>query len=86
MDIKDMVSGGKKATFLFYQQNELWYMTECGFKFPVPIEDIGEAIVHSTEKAMLLMRYIRKHIALIEAAKAKHIEEFGDSLPFLGNV
>ena len=70
-----MVSNGKKATFLYYQYGELWYMTECGFKFPVPITDIGDAIVHNTEKAMLLMRYIRKHISMIEAAKQQHKEE-----------
>lgn len=81
-----MVSNGKKATFLCYQQNELWYMTECGFKFPVPIEDIGEAIVHSSEKAMLLMRFIRKHINMLEAARKKHEEEFGTDLPFIEPV
>lgn len=69
MNIKDMVSGGKKVQFMFYRQKELWYKTECGFEFPVPIEDTGDGVFLNEDKAMLFMRYIRKHIALIEEAK-----------------
>lgn len=42
MNIKDLVKDGKKVSFLFYQKGELWYETECGFKFSVPIEDTGD--------------------------------------------
>lgn len=70
--IKDMVAGGKKVTFVHYRQNELWYTTECGFEFPVPIEDIGDATFMASEKAMLLMRYIRKHIEFLNKAKAEN--------------
>ncbi len=30
------------------------------YQFPVPLTDIGDATLEATEKAMLLMRYIRK--------------------------
>lgn len=70
MNIKDMVSGGKLATFINYRHKELWYKTECGFEFPVPIEDVGDATFNATEKAMLLMRYIRKHIETIKSGMA----------------
>lgn len=43
-NIKDMVSGGKKVRFLAYRQKELWYTTECGFDFPVPIDDTGDGV------------------------------------------
>lgn len=66
MNIKDMVKDNKKVVFTNYRKGNLWYVTECGFEFPVPIEDVGDAIFNSEEKAMLLMRYIRKHIKLIE--------------------
>ena len=36
MNIKEMVSNGKKVTFTRYQKNNLWYITETGFEFPVP--------------------------------------------------
>jgi hypothetical protein len=64
--IKDMVRDGKRVKFTHYRLNELWYETECGFAFPVPIEDCGDATFLVEDKAMLFMRYIRKHLANIE--------------------
>lgn len=69
MSIKDMVSGNKVVKFQRYQNKELWYVTECGFEFPVPIEDTGEAAFVAQDKALLFMRWIRKHLASIESAK-----------------
>ena len=68
-NIKDMIKN-KKVTFVKYTKQELIYTTECGFEFPVPIADTGEGVFLDTDKAMLFMRYIRKHIAFIEAARA----------------
>ncbi len=70
-NIKDMVKD-KKVTFVRYRRLELWYTTECGFEFPVPIEDTGDADFFAEEKAMLYMRYIRKHIKVAEAARIEH--------------
>jgi hypothetical protein len=41
--IKDMVKDGKRVRFVCYRAQTLYYTTECGFEFPVPIEDIGDA-------------------------------------------
>ena len=68
--IIDMVKD-KKVTFVRYRRLELWYTTECGFEFPVPIEDTGDADFYAEEKAMLYMRYIRKHIKVVTDAKAE---------------
>ncbi len=68
-NIKDMVKD-KKVTFVRYQSNELFYVTECGFEFPVPISDTGDAAFLAEDKAMLFMRYIRKHVAYLEEAMA----------------
>ena len=65
-DIKDMVRDSKKVTFEFYRQKELWYKTECGFEFPVPIDDAGNGVFLNEDKAMLFMRYIRKQIEAIK--------------------
>lgn len=65
-DIKDMVRNNKKVTFIFYRQKELWYKTECGFEFPVPIDDTGNGVFLNEDKAMMFMRYIRKHIETIK--------------------
>ncbi len=70
--IKDMVKDGKKVVFIRFKEGELWYRTECGFEFPVPVEDTGTATFLPEDKAMLFMRYIRKHIAFLDAAKTEH--------------
>lgn len=68
-DIKNMIVGGKMVTFAYYKQKELWYTTECGFEFPVPINDTGDATFLNTDKAILFMRWIRQHINSIEAGR-----------------
>lgn len=69
MSIKEMVKGGKRVKFVHYRAKELIYETECGFQFPVPISDCGEATFLAEDKAMLFMRYIRKQLKLLEEAK-----------------
>jgi len=69
MDIKAMVGGGRKVRFRSYREREFWYETECGFIFPVPLDDVGGAEMLAQDKAILFMRYIRKHAALIEGAR-----------------
>jgi len=64
--IKNEVSGGKTVKFIYYRAQELWYETESGFKFPVPISDIGEATFLAQDRAILFMRYIRKYAEQIQ--------------------
>lgn len=66
MNIKDMVKDGKKVVFKRYVNDTLIYSTECGFEFPVPVEDTGDGAFLSEDKAMFLMRYIRKEIDRIK--------------------
>ncbi len=68
MNIKEMIQN-KQVKFVRYQNQELWYSTECGFEFPVPISDTGEASFMNQDKALLFMRWIRKHIEHINQAK-----------------
>lgn len=71
MTIKEMVKN-KTAKFSYYKKENLWYCTDDGFEFPVPISDIGDGIFQSSEKAMTLMRYIRIHLANIENGKEQN--------------
>ncbi len=57
--ITDMVRDNKKARFTHYRDGELWYETECGFRFPVPISDAKGAAFVAEDKAIYLMRWIR---------------------------
>ncbi len=68
MNIKDIVKD-QNAHFVFYRDQSLFYETDNGFQFSVPISDAGSATINREEKAIMLMRYIRKHIARTESAR-----------------
>ena len=51
----------QQVHFSFFRDNEIWYETDKGFVFPVPIKDVGTATFLRDDKAILLMRYIRKY-------------------------
>jgi hypothetical protein len=64
--IKEMVQNKQKVRFQFYRDGQLWYATECGFEFPVPIAEAGTATFFSEDKAILFMRYIRRHMEFLK--------------------
>jgi len=60
--VKEIVKDNE-VFFSHYRAGHLYYNVCVEAKiymFPVPIEDIGDATFSVTEKAMLLMRYVRK--------------------------
>lgn len=67
--IKDLVGNGNMVSFLHYRKGQLWYVTDCGFEFPVPIDDVGDATFLAKDKAIIMMRYIRKHLTTISEGK-----------------
>jgi len=69
LTLKEMVSNNKKVRFVFYRDSALHYETEDGFIFPVPIDDASSATFGAEEKAMLMMRYIRKQLKALHMAK-----------------
>jgi len=65
-DIKELVKD-RKVFFDFYRDHELWYRVEgTNFKFPVSIEEAEGGNFNGIDKAILYMRYIRKHLKSIE--------------------
>lgn len=69
--LKELVGNGRTVHFIHYRQNELWYATDNGFEFPVPIADTGDGVFLNQDKAILFMRYIRKHLANIEEGRTQ---------------
>lgn len=59
----------KTARFVHYRDGHFMYETEDGFQFPVPIDDIGTATLLAEDKAVFFMRWIRRHLEVIELAK-----------------
>ncbi|MCF7823655.1 MAG: hypothetical protein K9N35_05735 [Candidatus Marinimicrobia bacterium] len=77
MKLKDMVNRGQKVRISSYSSGNLWYITENGFEFPVPVHDrkeVGNATFMAEDKAIYFMRYIRKHIQFLEDAKAQALK------------
>jgi hypothetical protein len=69
MKIKELVKD-KNVEFIHYCDGNLWYeVIGTGFTFPVPIADIGNATFLAKDKAMLFMRYIRKHLEVLMEAE-----------------
>jgi hypothetical protein len=74
--LKSYVASGNRVQFVMYRKGELFYRVEAfdkevdGFEFPVPIEDVGDGVFLREDKAMLFMRYIRKHLESIASEKA----------------
>jgi len=74
MKIKEIVRDDNMAQFCYYHDGNLWYeviytnddMDIKKILFPVPVSDIGNATFNVVERAMLMMRYIRKHLKTIE--------------------
>lgn len=65
--IKDYIKGN--VQFIYYRNKELWYSTNNGFKFPIPIEDCGDAMFLREDKGILYMRWIKKQLQMIEKEK-----------------
>jgi hypothetical protein len=61
--ITDHVRGTSR--FLYFRAGNLWYQTDTGIEFPVPVEDTDGATFEAEHKSLTLMRWIRKHMALI---------------------
>jgi hypothetical protein len=68
--LKEMVQDGQLVNFVHFREGELWYRTACGFDFPVPVSDVGSATMLASDKALLFMRYIRKHRDMLALARA----------------
>lgn len=67
MNVKDVVANGARARFSHYRKGNLIYVADNGLEFPVPVADCGDASFPAEIKAITLMRYIRKHLADLEA-------------------
>lgn len=62
MKLSQIVKRGVMADFMFYRDGKLWYRTETGYAFAVPVSDTGTATFLPRDKAVFFMRWIRKSL------------------------
>lgn len=79
LTLKDHIKG--QVNFLEYRQGNLWYRCETGFEFPVPVDDCGEASFKVEDKALLFMRYIRRHLQTVNDAPLIETCQMTDYMP-----
>jgi len=60
LTIKDHIKGN--AYFQYYRKGDLYYRTDSGLDFRVPIADTGDGTFLKEDRAITLMRYIRKEL------------------------
>jgi hypothetical protein len=79
--LKDLVAKGKVVRFLALMAESLWYETEDGFAFPVPLSETTGATFLAEDKALMYMRFIRKYLPVasgLERGLAKSVASAGD--------
>ena len=73
MTVKELVKN-QRVRFTHYFDGDLWYeVIGKDFDFPVPIKDIGIATFNAEDKAILFMRYIRKHMSLLDSGISRSL-------------
>jgi hypothetical protein len=60
--LKDHVTENKKVFFQYYSDGILYYKTELGLLFEVPVADTGRGIFNAEDKALNFMRWIRPQL------------------------
>lgn len=71
--IKECVKGVVK--FTHFQSQNLWYVCENGFTFPVPVDDTGDGMFLPEDKGLFFMRYIRLHLKYLASAKEENADD-----------
>jgi hypothetical protein len=68
--LKDLVSKGKTVRFVALMAGSIWYETEDGFAFPVPLSETDGATFLAEDKALFYMRFIRVHLPVASGLEA----------------
>ena len=61
MTTAEIIKNSKSSKFKFYREGNFHYITDNGFEFIIPLEDITGATLESEDKTIFFMRWIRKH-------------------------
>jgi hypothetical protein len=77
-NLGDLVKDNQRVRIAWYRDGEIWYRHESGFEFPIKGDDLKGAVFKAEDKAILFMRWIRKHLEYLQ----KSMEEAGISNAF----
>ena len=69
MNLEKVLQNNEAVSFMFFLSGKLWYRTENGFKFPVPIKGSGQSIFLNEDRANRFYPYIKAHAEKLGKAK-----------------
>lgn len=58
--LKDLIRDGKTAKFKQYRLGNLYYETQEGFVFAIPLQELGESTLLAEERCASLMKWIKR--------------------------
>lgn len=65
-----ILNDNESVRFMFFLSGKLWYRTESGFKFPVPIKGSLQSVFLNEDRAKRFYPYIKAHAEKLHKAKA----------------
>lgn len=69
-ELKQIVSG-HTAKFILYREGNFIYEAN-GFQFPIPIADVPGVTLYAEERALSLMKWIRRHLDTVTKETIKN--------------
>ncbi len=60
--VDKILNDNESVSFMFFMSGKLWYRTESGFKFPVPIRGSKQSVFLNEDRANRFYPYIKAHV------------------------
>lgn len=61
LNLKSLLNDNMRVKFDFFRDGALWYSTQNGFQFPVPVKTLaGTTVLKANDKATAFSYYIKK--------------------------
>jgi len=61
VNLEKILQNNESVSFMFFLSGKLWYRTESGFKFPVPIKGSGQSVFLNEDRVNRFYPYIKAH-------------------------
>lgn len=69
-NVEKILKDNESVRFMFFLSGKLWYRTESGFKFPVPIKGSGQKVFLNEDRANRFYPFIKAHAEKLSKPKA----------------
>ncbi|MEM7401423.1 MAG: hypothetical protein AAF304_05675 [Pseudomonadota bacterium] len=71
MKLEKILQDNENVRFMFFLSGKLWYRTDSGFKFPVPIKGSGQSVFLNEDRVNRFYPYIKAHAQKLDEKSEK---------------